>query len=256
MSGEKRGAPLKSRIPNFITLLNLAVGTVATVLALEERIIPAAILVIVATILDFLDGFAARLLRARSDIGMNLDSLADLVSFGVAPAALAYTLIGISLSRYGYDPVSMGGVVYTSLPMLIVLFSAVRLARFNVKQSKDFHFTGLPVPANAAAYVALSLIIGGSRYSRLAHGLLHPGSLITIIIVCSVLMLAPIKMFSFKLDSYRFSDNRWRYLFTLIILALTIVFGGAGIGVGFLLYLIASVVMDLRIRFSVSGESS
>lgn len=255
MSGERRGFSLKSQIPNFITLLNLSVGTTATILALEGRIIAAAILIFVAAILDFLDGFAARLLRAGSEIGMNLDSLADLVSFGVAPAALAYSLIGVSVSRYFSGGFSTGVVLYAALPLLVVIFSAIRLARFNVKQSHDFHFTGLPVPANAGAYVALALIIGGNRYPRLAGGLLHPASLIVVITVCSILMLSPIKMFSFKLKSYRFSGNRWRYFFALIILVLTVFFGGAGIGTGFILYLVTSLVMDLRIRLSRPAKS-
>jgi CDP-diacylglycerol--serine O-phosphatidyltransferase len=226
-------------IPNTITLINLAIGCLATMEAWNGRFATAAYFILISGVLDFMDGFAARMLRAYSDIGKQLDSLADLVSFGVAPAAIAAGLLQAG---------GITGVFSYLLPLLLPVFSAVRLARFNTEVHTGIHFNGMPVPADAAAFAALGLIFSYPSYSLINSILLHPAFIISLIIMNSWLMIAPLSMFSFKLKTYRPAANRWRYLYTGVSLLMIISLKAPGLFFVFLLYVLASIGMNIRLH--------
>jgi len=239
--------PLRLYIPNTITLTNLAVGCLATMEAWNGRFALAAFFILISAILDFFDGFAARMLKAYSDLGKQLDSLADLVSFGVAPAAVAAGL----LKSAGVD----GYFIYL-IPLLLPVFSAIRLARFNMETTTTTHFSGMPVPADAAAFAALAIIHESSQFPLLKTVLLHPAFIISLILLNSWLMIAPVAMFSFKLKSYRPTANRWRYLFAFIAILLLVSLKGIGLFSTFLLYVLASVSMNIKLRYGKKSEEN
>lgn len=244
----KERRPIRIFVPNTITLANLGLGCLATMEAWNGRLTAAAILIMVCGVLDFLDGYAARMLKAYSDLGKQLDSLADMVSFGVAPSALAAGLLMAGAEVQGWQRSDTAMVWLCLIPVMIPVFSALRLARFNIEQPGETHFTGMPVPADAAAFASLALILGDSRFPGLAQVLLHPVFIIILILLNSWLMVSTLSMFSFKLKSYRPTANRWRYLFAAVALGLIIFLRGVGLFSTYILYVLASLGMNLRLR--------
>lgn len=140
------------QIPNFITILNLVSGIIALFFAIDGHLIWAGIFICAAAIFDFLDGMAARLLNAQSEVGKQLDSMADLVSFGIAPGAILFTLLKFSLFETNlpiYDlPARWYEWIMLSTSLLVPVFGAVRLARYNAAPKEESFFRGLPIPAN------------------------------------------------------------------------------------------------------------
>ncbi len=219
-----------SHIPNLITLLNLTFGVVSIVLALEGRLVASAVVILFAAILDFLDGMAARLLKAYSDIGKELDSLADVVSFGVAPAMIYLGLMhknmayGTSLLPGPDAPLAIWFFLGSAL--LIPAASAYRLAKFNIDTRQSNSFLGLPTPANAILWAGLAFISQMAVNQILVIKLLSPINLLTLAILTSLLMLSELPMFSLKLTNFKLAHNWHRFL--LFVIALLLV-GTAGI---------------------------
>ncbi len=191
---------IKKHIPNAITLLNLLFGTMAVIYAVKGLQLFAVYLILAASVMDFLDGFTARALKAYSSIGKELDSLADLVSFGLAPSLLLYNR---------YFPISTE--LLSLLPLSIVLASAVRLAVFNVDTKQSKSFIGMPTPANAILVsVFIHYTLYNSRFDTLWDNLwFYP----VISIILSYLLISPIPMFSLKFSSLSFKENKIRFLF-------------------------------------------
>ncbi|MDR0711654.1 MAG: CDP-alcohol phosphatidyltransferase family protein [Prevotellaceae bacterium] len=172
-------------VPNVITCFNLLCGCAGIVFALEGFLLGAMACVLAAAALDFLDGFAARLLKAYSPVGVQLDSLADMVSFGTLPAAMLYS------AMRGMTPAAEGAYVLLPFaPFLLTVFSALRLAKFNVDDRQTASFFGLPTPANALFFASTSVICAGNS--------LGVWTLLTLILLFSVLLVCEIPMFSFK----------------------------------------------------------
>jgi CDP-diacylglycerol--serine O-phosphatidyltransferase len=217
-----------SFIPNFITLLNLVAGTLATIYAFEGDLGKAAILIFVAGLFDFLDGFSARMLKAYSEIGKELDSLADLISFGVAPAMI---LLGfMKLAIYGElvslnEAIASGNWGWLLSPVLIVTFSAYRLAKFNTDTRQTYNFLGLPTPSNAFIWAGFGLMSGYSANEELMLLLFTSKNLLIIAIVTSLLLVSEIPMFSLKFRGLNFYDNWYRYIFLLVSLVLLVILG-------------------------------
>ena len=251
----KERRPVRIFIPNTITLTNLAIGCLATMEAWNGRFTIAGIYILICAVLDFLDGYAARMLKAYSNLGKQLDSLADLVSFGVAPAAIAAGLLKSGAATRSWDTGGITGVLIYLVPVLIPVFSAVRLARFNIEQHVDTHFRGMPVPADAAPFAALALISGASGFSAIDRFLLHPVFIVVLVLVNSWLMVSPLAMFSFKLKSYRPAANRWRYLFATVTFSLVILLRGYGLFSAYVLYVLASLGMNFRLRHRKTERS-
>ena len=216
--------PVKRQIPNLITLGNLTFGVLACYHAALGSLREAAVCIMAGIFLDFFDGLAARLLKVASPVGKELDSLADVVTSGVAPALILFHIIGM-LSAYNDYPELLEWLCYTAF--LIPAFSAYRLAKFNLDTRQSHSFLGLPVPSNALIWVGLAL----SLYNVYAipaflTSLLFPCILVAVSLVTDILMVSELPMFSLK---FNFKDVSWKtncvqYIFLIgcaAIIALT-----------------------------------
>lgn len=216
-------------IPNTITLLNLLSGCLAVFAAFHtgDTFLGLCgtswvyILIGMAAVFDFCDGFAARLLKAYSDIGAELDSLSDLVSFGVAPAML---MLNIMMAN--------GAGAWSFAAMFIPMMGALRLAKFNVDTTQTTTFSGLPIPANAIFWIGYSALCYAGASSLAAWYVVLP-----VIVVESWLMVSPIHLFSLKFKTWGWKGNQWRWL--LIVTAPVLVFC---MGVPGLMWLIVAYV--------------
>lgn len=214
---------IKKHIPNFITLLNLFSGSVAIVFAFKGNLMLASWFIGFAAIFDFMDGMAARLLNARSEIGVQLDSLADLISFGLAPGVIVYQLMNTTVSPpfLYFNDIN----VFALLAFIIPAFSALRLAKFNIDESQTTSFIGLPTPANALFFASLPLVV--FQAEELANTwILYLSNnywvLAAITILFSLLMVSNIHLFSLKLKNFKFRENLSRYALLFLSLALII----------------------------------
>jgi CDP-diacylglycerol--serine O-phosphatidyltransferase len=236
---------MKRHIPNFITSLNLAAGFISIVFAFNGQLVTASWLILAAMVFDFLDGFSARLLKAYSDIGKELDSLADVVSFGVAPALILYQLITGSPSST--MPLFTDGLVIKNLalqliPVIMPVCAALRLARFNIDTTQTTSFKGVPTPANALAVISIVLADNYSDSAVLASFTGSTTALLIFTVIISLLMVTRIPLLSLKTSHMKFKGNEGRYvLITAVILALAI-FGFAGASLVIPLYIIVSLV--------------
>jgi CDP-diacylglycerol---serine O-phosphatidyltransferase len=235
---------IKSHIPNLITSLNLMVGCVSIVLAFQEKIILASIFIFVAGVLDFFDGVAARLLNAYSEIGKMLDSLADVVSFGVAPSAILFNLINVAIHP-GYAGVDFRDSNWLEylIPcsaFLIAVFSAFRLAKFNIDVRQTNSFIGLPTPANAFLIASLPFILKDSEFAQVF--LLKIYFLLPLIVLLSFLLVSEIPMISLKFKNLTFRDNKPRYILLTASLLLLIFLNFLAVPIIFVLYLVISLV--------------
>jgi CDP-diacylglycerol---serine O-phosphatidyltransferase len=236
---------MKKHIPNFITSLNLISGFIAIIPAASGDLITASWFILAAMIFDFLDGFSARLLGAYSDIGKELDSLADVVSFGVAPAVIIYQLL-----TEAFSTIPMSGIFISEqrdLGMLLIasimpVCGAMRLAIFNLDKSQATSFKGLPIPANAIAVI--SLVIAGHYSGSTFIGSLtgSPVFMTLLIVTLSLLMVSRINLFSLKISNLKLKGNEGRYLMVLLILAAFALFGIAAAAMIIPIYIISSLV--------------
>jgi len=225
-------------IPNFITSLNLAAGFISVIFAFRGDLVNASWFILAAMIFDFLDGFSARLLKAYSDIGKELDSLADVVSFGVAPAAILYQLINGSL------PESEPSFVHY-IPVIMPVCAALRLAKFNIDPGQTVSFKGLPTPASALAVVS---VVISHQYSdsRLIESFAgSPAALTIFLIVISLLMVSRIPLLSLKMNNLRLSGNEGRYILIGSVILVLAVFGVAGATLIIPLYILVSLLSPL-----------
>lgn len=207
---------IKRYIPNTITLLNLLCGTIAVIFALKGWQLFAVYLILAAALFDFLDGFAARLLKAYSEIGKELDSLADLVSFGLAPSILLfYRTSSIPPENFEGMAAPVAALLIYS-PLVIVLASALRLAIFNTDSRQTEGFIGVPTPANAiliASFIHFTVYYQG--LDKMFENIwVYP----SISLVLSYLLVCNIPMFSLKIKSLRFKENKTRIIFILLSL--------------------------------------
>lgn len=202
-------------VPNMLTLANLLAGCAAIVFTLQYHAYETAFwLIIAAAVFDFLDGFAARLLKQTSPLGVQLDSLADDVTFGLAPAVVMYDLYIHSTSYYGLDPEVMGWLKWGVL--IIAAFSVLRLAKFNIDTTQSAEFEGLPTPANALMLMSLAVLAETGKV------MLHQEAILLISLAASLLLISPIRMFALKFKSYGIKGNELRYGFIVAALALII----------------------------------
>lgn len=202
-------------VPNMLTLANLLAGCAAIVFTLQYHAYETAFwLIIAAAVFDFLDGFAARLLKQTSPLGVQLDSLADDVTFGLAPAVVMYDLYIHSTSYYGLDPEVMGWLKWGVL--IIAAFSVLRLAKFNIDTTQSAEFEGLPTPANALMLMSLAVLAETGKV------MLHQEAILLISLAASLLLISPIRMFALKFKSFGIKGNELRYGFIVAAIALII----------------------------------
>ncbi len=243
-----------SQIPNFITSLNLVSGSVAIIFAIDGHLVWAAIFICAAAVFDFLDGFAARALKAYSEIGKELDSLADVVSFGVAPGAILFTLLEFSLFGKN-DPIhEISGKWFEWLILfsafLLPVFGAIRLARFNTNSSDENFFRGLPIPANGIFWAAMGLMLQSPKYADLLPLVYTTKNLVILCIFMSGMMVLTMPMFSMKPKSLSLNENWYRYLFLGLSVILLIVFNIYSLAFIIFLYILLNAVFYvLKVKF-------
>ena len=241
---------IKNFIPNLLTLINLIFGMVGIVLAFDGKLHLAGIMVFVAAVFDFFDGFAARLLNAQSDLGKELDSLADMVTFGVLPGVIVYQVVnglsGIYFTSFLERPLNLH--VISLLAFLLTAASAYRLAKFNIDTRQSTNFIGLPTPAMAMFFASIPMLAewqySYNLYVKLDEKMLknfasmyHFNSFdmgvvalfqskivwVFLIFLFSYLMVSPLPIISMKFKSLKWKDNKWRFIF-LITAAPTVLF--------------------------------
>jgi len=258
---------LIKHIPNFFTSLNLFCGCLAIVCAFHQQLSWSAYLLGIAAVFDFVDGLAARVLKAHSEIGKQLDSMADLVTFGVVPGIILFQMISSGFTAY-FIPIekrSFAVLFLSSLAFLVPIFSAIRLAKFNLDERQKENFIGLPTPANAIFIASFVLILEKqfrlniyypptfevlfavldlytfSLDTKVAQLLFNPYFLIGISVVMSLLLVSELPMFSMKFKSLKWKENKIRYLFILISAYIFYYYAFMGIPLIILIYLVLSV---------------
>ena len=220
-------------LPNIITCLNLYSGCLSSVMSLVYgNYIGAFIFILLAACFDFLDGFAARLIKAHSPIGAQLDSLADVISFGLAPGFMVYSFL-LNASE---------GVLYAvNVPFfafIIPVFAALRLAKFNIDKRQTSSFLGLPVPANGLFWGALIPSIPLSESNHVFCTFF----IVTLVVIFCSLMVSELPMFSLKFTHYKWIGNQYPYIMILITLLLTAFFHLAGICLAIVCYIFLSLI--------------
>lgn len=217
-----------SNIPNGITLLNLLCGFVGIVCAFKYPEIPTAYFVWVGFLFDVLDGLAARILRAQSKLGGELDSLSDIVTFGVLPSIVLYQML-VPLTSSGIIPFLAGS---------IAVFSAYRLAKFNIDENQTNSFIGLPTPANALFITGLPLITSGA-----VNEFLHESWAVLLIVgIFSYLLVCSRNFFSYKMKNYTWADNKFKYTFLLSSILFILFFNVSAISYVMLFYVFSSLI--------------
>ena len=246
-------------IPNLFTLLNLVFGFAAVILILQtgetlvmsndagnwiaqlpEKIWWGSICIGIAAVIDFLDGFVARLFRAESEIGKQLDSLADVVSFGVAPGLILYQLLRIS---YIQEETALDTSIWMLAPaVLIPCAGAYRLARYNVQAGTQPGFRGVPIPAAGLFIASLPLILLYDKFG-LTTVLVNKWFLYGLIVLLSWLMVSSLPLMALKFRSYGLKENLPAYLLLLIVVLSAVLLGWVAVPVVFAAYLIISLVV-------------
>lgn len=219
--------------------MNLLCGCFACMAAFkgymgESYIYTAAILMCAAAVFDFLDGFAARLLHAYSPMGKELDSLADVVSFGFAPGVISYQFANEIMAAYDNIPF---GEYIPFLAFMIPVFSALRLAKFNIDERQTTSFIGIPVPANALFWI-------GFYFFGMSYGLQNPIIWAVLVIAFSLLLVSEIPMFSLKFKNYSLKGNYIRYILILSTVIFVSVFGFGGFAPAIMLYILLSLLQN------------
>lgn len=220
-------------IPNTVTCCNLLSGCIAAVMAFQQNYKAAIGFIILGAVFDFFDGMLARLLHVSHPIGKELDSLADDITFGFAPAAIVF-----SLFKEVHYPEFMASwtcwMPYTAF--LIAIFSALRLGKFNIDPRQSSSFIGLPTPANALFWGAL--VVGA--HSWLTSDTFNALYLFILVVIMSLLLVAEVPMFSLKFHNLKWQDNKIRFLFLIVCIPLLIFMEISGFAVIIIWYIILS----------------
>jgi CDP-diacylglycerol---serine O-phosphatidyltransferase len=226
---------IKKNIPNIITLSNLSFGVLAITNICLDNFSISCYFIFIAGLLDFLDGFLARLLKVSSEMGKQLDSLADMISFGIAPSIIIF----YALIHNNSTHIDLSFII-----VLIPICSAIRLARFNIDNNQKYSFSGLPTPANAMFLASLCL------FNYNTDIILNYYLMILLIIITSILLISRIKFFSLKFINYNISDNSIKYIFILssiLIIITSFLFNKFSISIALiiLLYIVLSLIVNL-----------
>ncbi len=226
---------MKKHIPNSVTCLNLFSGCLGIVFAFQGNLLWASYAIVIAAVFDFFDGMLARLLKAYSDIGKELDSLADMVSFGVLPSVIIYQL-------FARSPQPETGAEFLSYSAFIIaVFSALRLAKFNIDTRQSENFIGLPTPANALLIASFPFIIGESN-AYFATFILNPWFLLIFSLIMSMLLVAELPLISLKFKSLKFKENLLRYVLIISSIFLLLFLRFEAVPIIIILYFLVSLL--------------
>ena len=228
---------MKKHIPNAITCLNLFSGCLALYFAFKGELVTTAYLVGIAAVFDFLDGMVARVLKAYSEIGKQLDSLADMVSFGAVPGTVMFIL----LQRAEASVFGLYSDIVPFFGFLITIFSALRLAKFNIDTRQTTSFIGLPTPACTIFVASLPLIL---ETGDLLHYeiILNPIVLLVLTVLLSYLLVAELPLFALKFTSLTWQDNSLRFIFLGLSVVLLALLQFAAIPLVIVLYILLSII--------------
>ena len=227
-------------IPNLFTLLNLLCGCIATVLLFENEIniYLVALIILTGIVFDFLDGFFARKFNIQSKLGLELDSLADLITSGLVPGIIIFRLFKIP-NNLTFSIISDDWFAYFAF--VITISSAYRLAKFNIQENYKSYFLGLPVPANTILILSLLLIFHTSNYDFIIDAITNDFLLIAVVLISSFLMNSNYKFISFKFDDYNFNKlNNARYFVICSSIILFLTMSYISIPLIFLIYFLTS----------------
>ncbi len=227
---------IKNQIPNSITGLNLFSGCISIVFAFENNYLLSIIFILLAGLFDFFDGMVARILKVKSDIGKELDSLADVVSFGVAPAMIIFCYSSELIVKQNITDYR---IFIPYISFIVPVFSAFRLAKFNLDSRQTDFFLGLPTPANAM--LLSSLVLLPQNWSII----LNIYALAIISIILSILLISEIPLIALKFKSFSFKDNTIRYIFLIGCLILITIFLFNSITFIIIWYIIISLVNNI-----------
>lgn len=236
---------VKKYIPNVFTLCNLVLGSIAIVYLIEDvKPIYGAYCLVLALLFDFLDGFAARLLHVTSNIGKQLDSLADMVSFGLAPSVIAFKMVSFSFHAIA---VQSGNIIWSLVGFSVFIMaaaSAYRLARFNLDDSQNYSFKGLPTPANAMFWIGLlgAFEIGIIPSSIETWISQNPWPLLGLMLIMSWLLVSPIEMFSLKFASRNSKEFILPLVFFIVGMVLLLFFKWLALPLIVILYILISLI--------------
>ncbi|GLB50858.1 CDP-alcohol phosphatidyltransferase family protein [Neptunitalea lumnitzerae] len=239
---------MKKHIPNLITLLNLLSGCIAVIFAVNDNLEYAAYFVFLGIFFDFFDGFAARALKVQSELGLQLDSLADMVTSGVVPGIAMYQMLQWSTGDVVPDGNAYEGISDLNLVpvigLLITLASAYRLANFNIDTNQTSSFIGLPTPANTLLILSFPLILQFENGDGLHAFILNKWFLIGLTLVSSYLLNAKIPLFALKFKTYGFRTNAVRYIFLILAVCMAVTMQFIAIPFIIVLYVVLSVLAN------------
>ena len=227
-------------IPNGITSCNLFSGCIASYMAFQGDFRMAMLFIVLGAVFDFFDGMSARLLNVSSPIGKELDSLADNITFGLAPSAVVFSLfMEIDIPEF------MSGVsdLLPYSAFIISVFSALRLAKFNLDERQTTSFIGMPTPANALFWSSLAICISEGEYLQCFNALY----LLLLVFVMSFLLVSELPMFSLKFKKLSWKTNKIKYIFLIVSISLLVLYGVNGLSAVILWYILLSVFLYKKI---------
>jgi len=234
---------MKKYIPNTLTLLNLFCGSIAVIFVLNDDFVTGSLFVFFGIFFDFFDGLAARKLNVQSELGLQLDSLADMVTCGLVPGLIMYKLLALSDTTWGHSDIDYSNLNFSNinvLPLLglfITLASAYRLAKFNLDEDQQTYFKGLPTPANALFIISLPLIMEFQNSDYMNAIILNKWFLIIITLVSCYMLNSGIKLFALKFKNWNFKANATRYIFIFLCALFIIILQFAAIPIIILTYI-------------------
>lgn len=227
---------IRAAIPSFVTSLNMVCGVCASVLALQGEHKIAVLLIIMAAIFDFCDGFVARLLHATSEFGKQMDSLSDLISFGLAPSVLLYQF-AVSNNIFSN---------YVALfVLLIAVFSGIRLAKFNIDPEQTTEFKGLPTPASALLVISICYYCIENQGQWLATTLTSKWAVIAVVAFVCVMMVVNLRLFSMKIKQLKLKSIIWQLILVLSLVIFICFFNVLGLAFTMIFYVLLSIIRNL-----------
>lgn len=235
---------MKRYIPNALTLLNLLCGSIAVLYIINNNFVAGALFVFLGIFFDFFDGFAARALNVQGELGVQLDSLADMVTSGLVPGIVMFKLLETITLNWG-NVAQSKNFILPLLPLIglsITLASAYRLAKFNIDKEQQAYFKGLPTPANTLLIISLPLVLEFQHNDAINSVILNKYFLIILTAFSCWILNANIKLFALKFKTYTFKENATRYIFLILCIIMLIVFQFAAIPLIIIIYIIMSVL--------------
>ena len=225
-------------IPNSITCCNLLSGCISIALMCNGYAIAAGVMIFIAAVFDFCDGFAARLLKAYSPLGAQLDSLSDVISFGVAPSFIIYHYLNqvVSLDVMGFN-------IFPFMAFFLAVFAALRLAKFNIDDRQTTSFIGLPTPAMGIFVAALPIVLRNESLALIRNMIINPYFLTALIVVFCYLMISEIPFFSLKMKNLNFKKNIHIYILAIFAVVAFIFLGLAAVPFVILFYVIEAIII-------------